>query len=103
MNRAAVAGLAVRIALAVLLVLLVDCVSATAIRESNGVKESVIVKGFLSSIRNGTYTNGSGISLTVSDASPDQQSIAILAGSVVELSKAAMVFATKQPTNSPVK
>lgn len=87
-------------ALAVLAACWSGCVSATATREVNGTRESVVVKGFLSSIKNGTYTNGSGISLTVSDASPDQQSIAILAGSVVELSKAAM-FMSRPPTNSP--
>ena len=89
------------IAVAVLAALC-GCVSATATRTVNGVSESIKVSAFLSTIKNGNYTNGNGMTLSVTDASPDQQSIAILAGSVVELSKAAM-FMAKQPTNAPAE
>jgi hypothetical protein len=70
---------------------LTGCVSAKA------TKDTIVVKGFLMSIKNGNYTNGMGVGLSVTDASPDQQTIAFLAGSTVELAKA---LAAKPPTNS---
>jgi hypothetical protein len=76
-------------ALAVLAVLLClcGCVSATATKTENGVTEAVKVSSFLSTIKNGVYTNGQGVSLSVTDSSPDQQSIAILSGALVDLVK----------------
>lgn len=77
------------------------CVSATATKTSkDGTTESVQVKGFLTKISNGVYTNGSGTSLSVSDTTPDQQSIATLSGGIVELGKSAMLLMGKAPTNS---
>lgn len=81
------------------------CTSATASKVGkDGTTDSIQVKSFLSTIKNGAYTsagtNGPGITLTVTDTSPDQEAIGILAGGIVELSKAAMVFAAKAPTNS---
>ena len=82
------------------LLLTVGCVSATATRTStDGTQDSVKVSSFLNSIKNGTYTNGSGTTLSVTDSTPDQQSIALLAGGVIELSKLA-IFATRAPTNT---
>jgi len=78
----------------------VGCVSATATRTAkDGTQDSVKVSSFLNSIKNGTYTNGSGTTLSVTDSTPDQQSIALLAGGVIELSKLA-IFATRAPTNT---
>jgi hypothetical protein len=77
---------------------LCGCVSATATKTENGVTEAVKVSSFLSTIKNGNYTNGSGVSLSVTDSSPDQQSIAILAGAVADLGKTAMLLA--MPTNA---
>ena len=69
------------------------------------VKDEVAVNSFLSSIKNGKYTstNSDGTSQTLStdDTSPDQQSIAVLAGGVVDLGKEALLLLKKQ-TNAPV-
>ena len=75
------------------------CVSATATKTSSGITETIKVSSFLSTIKNGNYTNGSGISLSVTDSSPDQQSIALLSAGVVELGKSAMLLA-HPPTNT---
>ena len=68
------------------------------------VKDEVAVNSFLSSIKNGKYTstNSDGTSQTLStdDTSPDQQSIAVLAGGVVDLGKEAMLL-LKHQTNAP--
>ena len=59
---------------------------------------------FLADIHNGAYTDGT-MTLTVTDATPDQQSIATLAGGVVDLGKAAMAL-SKAPavtTNAAAK
>jgi len=89
------------LALCVAVVALTGCVSATATKTSkDGTTESVQVKGFLTKISNGVYTNGSGTSLSVSDTTPDQQSIATLSGGIVELGKSAMLLMGKAPTNS---
>ena len=74
------------------------CQTATATKVSkDGTQDSISVKSFLSTINNGAYSNGTGMTLSVSLATPDQQTIAILAGSVVDLAK---TFAAKQPTNA---
>jgi hypothetical protein len=78
---------------------LCGCVSVTAS------KDSVKVSAFLMSIKQGQYGSGT-TTLTVSDATPDQQSIAVLAGAVADLGKTAMLMAarTNMPaTNSPAK
>lgn len=85
---------------ACLMLALCGCVNVTATRTVNGVTESIHVKSFLSTISNGSYTNGSGLGLTVTSATPDQQTIGILAGSVVTL---ATLAKTAAPTNSPAK
>jgi hypothetical protein len=82
-------------------ILMGGCVSATATRTTKeGVAETVKVSSFLSKISNGVYTNGSGVSLSVTDATPDQQSIALLAEGVVKLGAQALALAAKVPTNS---
>lgn len=73
----------------------VGCQSATATKTSkDGTQDSIKVLSFLGSIEQGGYSNGSGMTLTVTKASPDQQSIAVLAGAVADIAKFAM-------TNSP--
>jgi hypothetical protein len=69
------------------LLCLTGCVSVTAS------KDSITVKAFLMSIKQGQYGSGT-TTLTVSDATPDQQSIAILAGAVTDMGKAAMLMAS---------
>jgi len=75
------------------------CTTATATRTASGVTDSIKVSSFLSTINNGMYTNGSGMALSVSSATPDQQSIAILAGAVTDLGKSAMLL-SRPPTNT---
>lgn len=69
--------------------------------DKSGNTTSLNVKSFLSTIKNGQFAAGDGggtnLWLGVTDAGPDQQSIAILAGGVVEMGK---LFAGKSPTNS---
>ena len=79
--------------------LLSSCTTATATRTASGVTDSIKVSSFLSTINNGMYTNGSGMALSVSSATPDQQSIAILAGAVTDLGKSAMLL-SRPPTNT---
>ena len=86
------------------LAFLIGCASAVATKSSTGTNgvvtaESITVKSFLSTINNGSYSNGSGMTLSVSSATPDQQSIAILSGAVTDLGKSAMLLA-KSPTNT---
>ena len=80
---------------------LCGCISATATRTVNvagqPVVESIKVRAFLGNIHQGVYTNGNGMALTVTDATPDQQSIALLVGGVTELAK---MFAARAPTNT---
>ena len=77
------------------LVALCGCVEVTA------TKDSIKVSSFLTSIKQGVYTNAAGgIALTVNDASPDQQSIATLAGAVADLGKTAMLMSKSPVTNS---
>jgi hypothetical protein len=76
------------------------CVSATATKTSkDGSSDSIKVTGFLEKI-SGSYSNGAGMTLIAQDVSPDQQSIAVLAGGVVELGKAGLALAARGPTNS---
>ena len=82
--------------------LIAGCVSSTATRtvqstSGDTTTDSVKVSAFLASLHNGAYSNGSGMTLTVTDATPDQQSIAILAGGVVEMGK---MFMTAKGTNT---
>lgn len=79
---------------------IISCTTATATRTANGQSDSIIVKSFLSTIQDGSYSNGSGMTLSVSSATPDQKSIAILAGTVGDIAKAGMLLAAKA-TNAP--
>lgn len=75
------------------------CMTARTSRTNvDGTTDTLKVHAFLFKIGNGTYTSGNGLSVTVTDAAPDQQTISLLAGSVVELSKAALL-ASRPPTN----
>ena len=81
------------------------CVSSSATRtttnpDGSQTSDTVKADAFLGNIHNGSYSNGTGMTLSVTDATPDQQSIATLAGGVVELGKAALLLA-KPATNSP--
>jgi len=86
-----------------LLALCSGCVVVTATRTTtlNGVPvtETITVKSFLESITDGTYSTTNGMVLSTSSATPDQQSIATLAGVVGDLGKSAMLMAAK-PTNT---
>ena len=84
-----------------LAVAVVGCTTAIATRtNADGTKDSIAVKSFLSSIQNGNYSNGTGMALSVSSATPDSQTILGLAGIVGDLGKAGMLMASKQQTNS---
>jgi hypothetical protein len=80
---------------------LVGCVNVTATRTTtvNGVSttDSIVVKSFLESITDGTYSTTNGMVLSTSSATPDQQSISTLANGVVNI---ATLFAAKAPTNT---
>ena len=79
---------------------IIGCTRATATHTAvGGAVDSITVKSLLSTINNGCYSNGAGMTLSVSSATPDQQSIAILAGTVGDIAKAGMLLAAK-PTNS---
>lgn len=87
------------------LAFLVGCVSATAMRTNkDGSTSSIKVTGFLESVAGGTYTStnsdGTSTTLAVANATPDQQSIAILAGSVADIAKSAMLMAKPTGTNT---
>jgi hypothetical protein len=89
----------------VALLLLVGCVSATATRTGkDGSTQSINVTGFLENVAGGTYTStnsdGTSTTLAVANATPDQQSIAILAGAVADLGKSAMLLAKQPGTNT---
>lgn len=78
----------------------IGCQTATVTKTSkDGTQDSIEIKSFLGKINQGSYSNGTGMTLSVADAGPDQQSIAILAGAVADISKAAM-FMARPPTNS---
>jgi hypothetical protein len=82
---------------------LVGCVNVTATRTTtvNGVAttDTIKVQSFLESITDGKYETTNGMVLSTSSSTPDQQSIATLAGVVGDLGKSAMLMAAK-PTNS---
>ena len=84
---------------------LVGCVNVTATRTTvvNGtpVTDTITVKSFLESITDGTYSTPTGMVLSTTSATPDAQTIAVLAGVVGDLGKSAMLL-TKQPTNAVV-
>ena len=88
---------------ALLCLALCGCVNVTATRTTtvNGVAttETITVKSFLESITDGSYSTTNGMVLSTSSATPDQQSIATLAGVVGDLGKSAMLMASK-PTNT---
>lgn len=104
-RQAALSGLkvlAVGFALSGSCAFLSGCISATATRTVTGAdgivtSDSITVKGFLESIGNGTYSSTNGMVLSTSDTTPDQQSIATLAGIVGDLGKGALALAA---TNS---
>lgn len=81
------------------------CTTATATRTSNGVTASVQVKSFLSTIQNGKFSvtnaDGTAMSLSTDQSTPDQQSISILAGTVGDIAKGAMLLATNRPEPKP--
>lgn len=85
--------------------LISGCVSATATRvtanqDGSTTTDTIKTSAFLENIGNGAYSNGTGMTLSVTSATPDQASIATLAGGVVDLGKAALAFAATK-TNSP--
>lgn len=82
---------------------LCGCVSATATRTSSGtnVTETIRVTGFLENIQNGSYTTTDGMTLTATQATPDQQSIQVLATGVVDLGKTALALAAKGTNSIP--
>jgi hypothetical protein len=69
----------------------------TQLLDGQTVTDKITVRAFLESIKQGQYSSGSGLTLSVSDATPDQQSIAKLSDGVISL---ATLFAARQPTNS---
>lgn len=84
---------------------LAGCIDVTASRTKSGTNttDKVRVRAFLENINNGTYGTSNGLYLSTTQTTPDQQSISILAGGVVELGKAGMALAAKAPTNTPAK
>jgi hypothetical protein len=83
-----------------LLAALCGCVSATATRTGkDGSTSSIKVVGFLENVAGGMYTStnsdGTSTTLAVANATPDQQSIAILAGSVADIAKSAMAMSSR--------
>lgn len=96
-------------ALCVAVAIIAGCTSATGQKTVtiNGVTttESIKVKSFFSTITDGKWSstngNGEGVTLSTTAATPDQQSLSIAVGGIVELAKAVMVFAAKAPTNAP--
>ena len=82
---------------------LCGCVAVTATRTTtvNGIltTDTITVKSFLESITDGTFSSTNGMVLSTSSATPDQQSIATLAGVVGDLGKSAMLMASR-PTNT---
>ena len=85
-------------------IFLSGCVNVTATRTTtvNGVAttETITVKSFLENITDGSYSTTNGMILSTSSATPDQQSIATLAGVVGDLGKSAMLMASKPGTNT---
>lgn len=78
---------------------LCGCVSATATHTANGATDSITVRGFLEDIGTGNYTNGSGMSLSVSAAQPDPEAAQAISG-LTQLGLSALALASKAPTNS---
>jgi hypothetical protein len=86
---------------------LVGCVSSSAEKtttypDGRVVKDKIRAGAFLGDIHNGSYANGDGMTLTVTDATPDQQSISILAGAVVDIAKMAMTNGTPKTVSTNV-
>ena len=86
------------------LAFLIGCMSATATRTGkDGSTSSIKVTGFLETVAGGNYTStnsdGTSTTLSIANATPDQQSIAILAGVVGDVAKSAMLMAAKGTTN----
>lgn len=80
----------------------------TFLPDGSKVVDQLKVDAFLETISNGNYTSGNGMGLSVNSATPDQQSIAVLAGVVGDLGKSAMAMAARtntapQATNAPAK
>ena len=101
----AVALAASKTSVVIALLFLVGCVSATATRTNkDGSTSSIKVTGFLENVAGGTYTStnsdGTSTTLAVANATPDQQSIAILAGSVADIAKSAMLLSKPAGTNT---
>ena len=82
---------------------LCGCVNVTATRTTtvNGVAttDTIKVQSFLEIITDGKYETTNGMVLSTSSSTPDQQSIATLAGVVGDLGKSAMLMASR-PTNT---
>lgn len=82
---------------------LIGCQTAELTKTcEDGSQDHLVIKSFLSSIRDGSYSNGTGVALSVSAASPDQQSIAILAGGVIDLAKIAAAASLSNTNSVPV-
>jgi hypothetical protein len=84
------------------------CVSAVGTKKHpDGSVESITVKGFLANVSGGNYVStnrdGTVTTLSIQNATPDQQSIAVLAGGVVDLAKLFMLArqTNNVGTNSP--
>jgi hypothetical protein len=105
LRRIALYGLAVcliALSLFVCIFLLCGCVNVTATRTTSSsgvVTDTITVKSFLESITDGTYGTTNGMLLSTTSATPDQQSISVLAGVVGDLGKSAMLMAAR-PTNT---
>ena len=78
------------------------CVNVTASKTFDGT-ETIKVSSFLSTIKNGCYTNGNGLGISVTDASPDQQTIAKLSGDVVSIATLIMTVRTNSPATNRSK
>ena len=93
-----------RLFISLMALALCGCVAVTATRTTtlNGIPttETITVKSFLESITDGKYETTNGMVLSTSSATPDQQSIATLAGIVGDLGKSAMLMAAKPGTNT---
>jgi hypothetical protein len=80
------------------------CVHVNATRAADGT-QTISVSAFLENVNGGSYSStdpqGQPMTLTVTQATPDEQSIALLAAGVVDLGKTAMLLGTRQSTNAP--
>jgi hypothetical protein len=79
------------------------CVHVNAMRAADG-SQTITVSAFLENVNGGSYTStdpqGHPMTLMVTQATPDEQAIALLSTGVVDLGKSAMLFASKQATNA---